>query len=91
MSEPRILVTLCTYNERENIALLVPAVRRVLPEADVLVIDDNSPDGTGRLADELAGSDGRVRACCIGPAKRGSAPPRSPASRRQSPAVTISF
>ena len=55
MSDPRILVTLCTYNERDNIALLVPQIRQVLPEADVLVIDDNSPDGTGRVADELGG------------------------------------
>jgi len=61
MSEPRILVTLCTYNERENIGLLVPEIRRVLPRADILVIDDNSPDGTGRMADELAAADGRVR------------------------------
>jgi dolichol-phosphate mannosyltransferase len=61
MSEPRILVTLCTYNERENIGLLVPEIGRVLPRADILVIDDNSPDGTGRMADELAAADGRVR------------------------------
>ena len=61
MSDPRILVTLCTYNERDNIARLVPQIRQVLPEADVLVIDDNSPDGTGRVADELAAADGRIR------------------------------
>jgi dolichol-phosphate mannosyltransferase len=61
MSEPRILVTLCTYNERENIGLLVPEIGRVLPRADILVIDDNSPDGTGPMADELAAADGRVR------------------------------
>ncbi len=61
MSEPRILVTLCTYNERENIGLLVPEIGRVLPRADILVIDDNSPDGTGRLADELVAGDPRVR------------------------------
>jgi dolichol-phosphate mannosyltransferase len=61
MSDPRILVTLCTYNERDNIALLVPQIRQALPEADVLVIDDNSPDGTGRVADELAAADDRIR------------------------------
>ena len=61
MAESRILVTLCTYNERENIGLLVPEIRRSLPHADVLVIDDNSPDGTGRLADELAAADPQVR------------------------------
>jgi dolichol-phosphate mannosyltransferase len=61
MSEPRILVTLCTYNERENVRQLVPEIRRTLPEADVLVIDDNSPDGTGPAADELAAADPHVR------------------------------
>jgi dolichol-phosphate mannosyltransferase len=61
MSNPRILVTLCTYNERENVGLLVPEIRCALPQADVLVIDDNSPDGTGGLADELAAADARIR------------------------------
>jgi dolichol-phosphate mannosyltransferase len=61
MSQPRILVTLCTYNECENIALLVPDIRRALPEADLLIVDDNSPDGTGRAADQLAADDGHVR------------------------------
>jgi dolichol-phosphate mannosyltransferase len=58
---PRVLVTLCTYDERENLGALVPAIRVTLPEADVLVIDDGSPDGTGALADELAATDPRVR------------------------------
>jgi dolichol-phosphate mannosyltransferase len=53
---PRLLVTLATYNEVENLRPLVEAVRRYAPHASVLVIDDNSPDGTGRLADELAAS-----------------------------------
>jgi dolichol-phosphate mannosyltransferase len=57
---PRILVTLCTYNERENLGSLVPAIRSTLPEADLLVIDDGSPDGTGDLADELATGDSHV-------------------------------
>jgi dolichol-phosphate mannosyltransferase len=61
MSKPRILVTLCTYNERENIGLLVPEIRSALPQADILVIDDNSPDGTGRLADELAAANTGIR------------------------------
>lgn len=56
----RLLVTLCTYNERGNIERLVPAIHAQLPLADVLVIDDNSPDGTGVLADELTASDPRV-------------------------------
>ena len=61
MTAPRLLVTLCTYNERENLDRLVPEIHRYAPQADVLVIDDNSPDGTGRLADELAARDPRVR------------------------------
>ncbi|HEV8066596.1 MAG TPA: polyprenol monophosphomannose synthase [Planctomycetaceae bacterium] len=58
---PLVLVTLCTYNERENLGALVPEIRRTLPDADVIVIDDGSPDGTGALADELSASDPRVR------------------------------
>ena len=54
------LVSLATYNERDNLAPLIAEIHGVLPEVDVLVIDDNSPDGTGRLADELAQADPRV-------------------------------
>ena len=61
MPRSPLLVTLCTYNERENIERLIPEIHQHAPDADVLVIDDNSPDGTGRLADELAGRDSRVR------------------------------
>jgi dolichol-phosphate mannosyltransferase len=50
----RVLVTLATYNECDNIAGMVDAVHAALPEAHVLVVDDNSPDGTGKIADELA-------------------------------------
>jgi dolichol-phosphate mannosyltransferase len=57
---PRVLISLATYNERDNLAPLLTEIRKVLPDADVLVIDDNSPDGTGRLADELAGGDPRL-------------------------------
>jgi dolichol-phosphate mannosyltransferase len=60
-SSPRILVSLATYNERDNLAALVREVRAALPTADVLVIDDNSPDGTGKLADDLAAADPHVR------------------------------
>ena len=61
MSAPRLLVALCTYNERENLQQLVPEIHQYAPQAHVLVVDDNSPDGTGRLADELAAADTRVR------------------------------
>jgi dolichol-phosphate mannosyltransferase len=57
----RVLVSIATYNEWENLPALVASVHEHLPRADVLVIDDNSPDGTGRLADELAAADPRVR------------------------------
>ena len=56
----RILVAIATYNESENLRSLVQEIHVHLPHSDVLVIDDNSPDGTGRIADELARADGRV-------------------------------
>jgi dolichol-phosphate mannosyltransferase len=55
------VVCLPTYNERENLERMVRALGDVLPaEGRVLVVDDNSPDGTGRLADELAAELGFV-------------------------------
>ncbi|RUL87829.1 polyprenol monophosphomannose synthase [Tautonia sociabilis] len=51
---PRLVVSLCTYNEAGNLVPLVRAIRHYAPHADLLVIDDNSPDGTGRVADALA-------------------------------------
>ena len=50
-----------TYNEAENLGVLVRGVRAALPDARVLVVDDNSPDGTGALADELAAADPLVQ------------------------------
>ena len=58
---PRVLVTIATYNEHDNLAPLIHDIHRELPFADVLVIDDNSPDGTGQLADELADHDSRIK------------------------------
>jgi dolichol-phosphate mannosyltransferase len=58
---PRVLVSLATYNERDNLAPLIREVHTRVPAADVLVIDDGSPDGTGQIADELAAADPRVR------------------------------
>jgi dolichol-phosphate mannosyltransferase len=51
---PRILVSIATYNERDNLPTLIAAIHDALPAADVMIVDDNSPDGTGKLADELA-------------------------------------
>jgi dolichol-phosphate mannosyltransferase len=56
----RLLVTIATYNEHDNLRPLVAAIHEQAPHADILVIDDNSPDGTGKLADELAAADPRV-------------------------------
>ena len=60
MTARRLLVTLCTYNERENLQRLIPEIHEHAPDAEILVIDDNSPDGTGALADEMATRDPRV-------------------------------
>src|SRR5262245_16619594 len=57
---PRLLVALATYNERENLPKLLEGIQSALPAADVLVIDDNSPDGTGQLAEELRARDSRI-------------------------------
>ncbi|MEO3783174.1 polyprenol monophosphomannose synthase [Actinocorallia sp. B10E7] len=56
-----VVVVIPTYNERLNLPLIVRRVRAATPDADVLVVDDNSPDGTGELADSLAAEDERVR------------------------------
>jgi dolichol-phosphate mannosyltransferase len=69
-AEPRLLVTLATFNEAGNLAALIAEIHKVVPRADVLVIDDNSPDGTGRIASDLAQHDPRVhvlhRPCKLG-------------------------
>jgi len=57
----KTLITLCTYNECENIELLIPELHAVAPDATILIIDDNSPDGTGKLGDELSAADPRVQ------------------------------
>lgn len=56
----RILVVVPTYNEIENVGRIVGRVRAAVPEAHLLVADDNSPDGTGRAADALAAEDDHV-------------------------------
>lgn len=66
----RALVLIPTYNEAENLAKLVPQVLEQDARIEVLVIDDNSPDGTGRIADELAASVSRIHVLHR-PAKQG--------------------
>ncbi len=53
----RVLVIIPTYNEAENIQIIADRLRRAVPGVDVLIADDNSPDGTGPIADELAAAD----------------------------------
>ena len=57
----RVVVVIPTYNEVENLAWIVQRLRTAVPEADVLVVDDGSPDGTGAVADRLAAADPQVR------------------------------
>jgi dolichol-phosphate mannosyltransferase len=57
---PSVAVILPTYNERPNIEAILRAVRTHLPEADVVVVDDNSPDGTAELAEKVAQDVGHV-------------------------------
>ncbi|MCW2917554.1 MAG: Dolichyl-phosphate beta-D-mannosyltransferase [Actinomycetia bacterium] len=57
----RVLVIIPTFNERENVEAIVGRVRAAVPAVDVLVVDDNSPDGTGELADGLAAVDDQVK------------------------------
>lgn len=57
----RILVSMATYNERDNLEPLIREIHQFLPAADVLITDDNSPDGTGRLADDLSARDPRIQ------------------------------
>jgi dolichol-phosphate mannosyltransferase len=52
----KLLVSLATYNEAGNLRPLVETVRQYAPHSSLLIVDDNSPDGTGRIADELCGS-----------------------------------
>ena len=56
----RTVVIIPTYNELENLPLIVGRLHAAVPEVDVLVVDDGSPDGTGALADQLAAADSRI-------------------------------
>jgi dolichol-phosphate mannosyltransferase len=59
-NEERVLVIVPTYNERDNLPEVVAAVHAHLPVADLLIVDDASPDGTGEVADRLAAADTKV-------------------------------
>ncbi|MBN2216393.1 MAG: polyprenol monophosphomannose synthase [Pirellulales bacterium] len=66
----KTLVTVATYNEMDNLPRLVEEIFEYLPEAHLLVVDDHSPDGTGRWCDGRAAEDGRVH-CLHRPGKLG--------------------
>jgi dolichol-phosphate mannosyltransferase len=55
-----VLVIIPTYNEADNIESVSGRVRKAVPDAHILIADDNSPDGTGKIADELAAQDGHI-------------------------------
>ncbi|MCU1677071.1 MAG: Dolichyl-phosphate beta-D-mannosyltransferase [Frankiales bacterium] len=56
----RVLVIVPTYNEKDNLEIIAGRLRAAVPSADLLIADDNSPDGTGKIADELAAADPQV-------------------------------
>src|SRR2546421_179135 len=70
MANPRVLVALATYNEINNLPSLVDAIHSVLPDAELLIVDDDSPDGTGRWCDERAKTHTWLK-CLHRPGKQG--------------------
>ena len=56
----KVLVVIPTYNEKDNIGIICSRLRAAVDEADILIVDDNSPDGTGELADGLANKDSHI-------------------------------
>jgi dolichol-phosphate mannosyltransferase len=69
-ADPAIWVVLPTYNEADNLPGIAAAILAALPGSTLLVVDDSSPDGTGRVADELAAAEPRIRVLHR-PAKQG--------------------
>ena len=61
MSDDDVLVIIPTYNERDSLPPIVQRVRTATPDAHILIVDDNSPDGTGDLADSLASGDDHIQ------------------------------
>ena len=57
----KVLVVIPTYNEAENIGIVIPRVLNACPNANILVVDDNSPDGTQKIVEGISGSDLRVK------------------------------
>ena len=59
-AQGRVVMVLPTYNEADNLSWIVARLRAAQPDVHVMVVDDNSPDGTGKIADEMAASDENV-------------------------------
>jgi dolichol-phosphate mannosyltransferase len=57
----KVVVIIPTYNERENLELIISRTHAAVADADILVVDDNSPDGTGEIADKIGVTDERVQ------------------------------
>src|ERR1700733_8797704 len=57
----RVVIVMPTYNERQNLEVIAGRIREAVPDADLLVVDDNSPDGTGDLADKLSEADPHIQ------------------------------
>lgn len=70
MSADKVAVAVATYNEMENLPALVDAIKAAVPAAKLLIVDDDSPDGTGRWATDLADRDSDVH-CIVRSDQRG--------------------
>jgi glycosyltransferase involved in cell wall biosynthesis len=57
----KVLVIVPTYNERESLSIIVAGIRQAEPEVHILIADDNSPDGTGEVADRLSSNDSSIQ------------------------------
>ena len=60
LASSRILISVATYNESRNIVRLIKDISKYAPGADILVVDDNSPDGTGKIVAKMAMTDPRI-------------------------------
>ncbi len=81
MEERKKIAVIPTYNERENLEAIVKAVLAADADTEVLIVDDNSPDGTGQIAEELSGSSSRIHVLHRG-AKEGIGPAYKDGFRR---------
>lgn len=57
----KIVIVVPTYNEAENVQLIIPEILDAVPQADVMVVDDSSPDGTGEIVSAMAARDARIK------------------------------